>query len=80
MPMHNATAHKLGQFVALVTAEVKFRKRVGTSSAERLIADDILAEVDAPNLDRQIRVLQRRAATRRRQAAVKAGALGRGFP
>jgi hypothetical protein len=76
MPMHNATAPKLAQLMGLVAQEVKFRKRVGTQSPEGVIADDILAEIDVPNLDRQIRVLQRRAATRRRQAAVKAALRG----
>jgi hypothetical protein len=75
---HATTAPKLAQFVALVAAEVKFRKRVGTRSDEQTVANDVLAEIDTPSLDGQIRVLRRRAATRRRQAAVKAGALGRG--
>lgn len=76
---HATTAHKLAQFVALITAEVKFRKRAGTRSSEQAVADDVLAELDAPNLDRQISTLRRRAATRRRQAAVKAGAIGSRF-
>jgi hypothetical protein len=73
---HATTASKLALFVALVAAEVKFRKRVGTRSSEQTVANDVLAEIDTPSLDGQIRILQRRAATRRRQAAVKAGATG----
>ena len=73
---HATTAHKLAQFIALIAAEVKFRKRVGTRSSEQTVASDVLAEIGTPALDRQIRILQRRAATRRRQAAGKAGAIG----
>jgi hypothetical protein len=76
--MQHATAPKLAQLMGLVAQEVKFRKRVGTKGLERAIANDILAEIETPNLDRQLAILRRRAATRRRQAAVKAGAVGRG--